>query len=273
MSSSVNLYDNFYDNFSARVLEQVRAETYGEDVGQSSWMTAEELDRFIELLRLKSSSNLLEIGSGSGGPALYVARKTKCRVTGLDVSEFGVRNANELAAKQSLDERAHFQLADASQPLPFGDETFDAIVSNDVMCHVPKRSEVLREWHRVLKPGGRMLFTDAMVITGIVSHEEIATRSSIGRYFYLPRGENERLIEEAGFELILSDDVTANAAMVAQRWHDARVKHSEDMIRIEGKENFEGLQKFLSCVHIISREGRVSRYLYVGRKPTSETQR
>ncbi|HVF26940.1 MAG TPA: hypothetical protein VM943_01790 [Pyrinomonadaceae bacterium] len=70
MSSSVDLYNNFYDNFSARVQEQVRAETYGEDVGQSSWMTAEELDRFIELLQLQSSSNLLEIGSGSGGPAL-----------------------------------------------------------------------------------------------------------------------------------------------------------------------------------------------------------
>ncbi|HVF87807.1 MAG TPA: methyltransferase domain-containing protein [Pyrinomonadaceae bacterium] len=270
MSSPVNLYDNFYDNFSASVLEQVRAETYGEDVGQSSWMTADELERFIELLQLQPTSTLLEIGSGSGGPALYVARKTKCRVTGLDVNEFGVRNANELAAKQNLDARAHFQLADASEPLPFNDATFDAIVSNDVMCHVPQRSEVLKEWHRVLQPGGRMLFTDAMVITGIVSHEEIATRSSIGRYFYLPRGENERLIEEAGFELILSDDVTANAALVAKRWHDARANHGEDLIRIEGKENFEGLQKFLSCVHTISSEGRVSRYLYLGRKPAPE---
>lgn len=270
MSSPVNLYDNFYDNFSARVLEQVRAETYGEDVGQNSWMTAEELDRFIELLRLQSSSNLLEVGSGSGVPALYVARKTGCRVTGLDINESGVRNANELATTQNLAARAHFQLADASRPLPFGDETFDAIVSNDVMCHVPKRLEVLKEWHRVLQPGGRMLFTDAMIITGVVSHEEIATRSSIGRYFYLPRGENERLIEEAGFELILSDDVTANAALVAKRWHDARANHGADLIRIEGKENFEGLQKFLSCVHIISSEGRVSRYLYLARKGASE---
>lgn len=270
MSNPVDLYNNFYDNFSAGVLERVRAETYGEDVGQSSWMTAEELDRFIELLQLQSSSNLLEIGSGSGGPALYVARKTGCRVTGLDVNEFGVRNANELAAGQNLGERARFQLTDASEPLPFGDDTFDAIVSNDVMCHVPKRLQVLKEWRRVLRPGGRMLFTDAMVITGVVSHEEIATRSSIGLYFYLPRGENERLIEEAGFELLLSDDVTANAALVAKRWHDARANHGADLTRIEGKENFEGLQKFLSCVHTISSEGRVSRYLYLGRKPAPE---
>src|SRR5207253_7813940 len=45
----------------------------------------------------------------------------------------------------------------------------------------------------------RMLFTDALVVTGILSNGEIATRSSIGPYFFLPAGENERLIETAGF--------------------------------------------------------------------------
>ena len=45
-----------------------------------------------------------------------------------------------------------------------------------------------------------MLYTDALVITGLVSHEEIATRSSIGTYFFLSPGENERLIRESGFE-------------------------------------------------------------------------
>ena len=66
-------------------------------------------------------------------------------------------------------------------------ETFDAVLSNDAMCHVPNRLEALREWYRFLKPDGQMLFTDALVITGFVSYEEIARRSFIGNYFYLPR--------------------------------------------------------------------------------------
>ena len=166
-----------------------------------------------------------------------------------------------------LDALAHFHRADAGRRLPFAANSVDAVLSNDAMCHVPRRESVLREWFRVLKPGGRILFTDAMVITGLLSNDEIATRTSIGSYFFLPPGENERLIRASGFELVRTDDVTANAAIVAKRWHDARARRGRDLIRIEGQANFEGLQKFLWHVHVVSAEGRLSRYAYLARKP------
>jgi ubiquinone/menaquinone biosynthesis C-methylase UbiE len=72
--------------------------------------------------------------------------------------------------------------------LPFAGDSFDALISNDAMCHIPNRARVLRAWFRVWKPGGRMLFTDAMVITGLISKEEIATRSRIGDYCFYPPG-------------------------------------------------------------------------------------
>lgn len=267
MSSSVNPYSTAYDNFSAKVRKAVRAETYGEDIGQTSWMTADELREFIRLLELCSSSNVLEVGSGSGGPALFVAATVGCRITGIDVNESGIKNSNELAQQQNLESLASFHLADASQPLPFSEDSFDSIISNDAMCHVPRRLEVLREWYRVLKPGGQMLFTDAMVITGLISHEEIAKRSSIGYYFYVPPGKNEHLIKEAGFELVRCGDLTSSAADVAKRWYVARAKYRQDMVGNEGAENFDSVQQFLWCVHTLSSEGRLSRYMYLGRKP------
>src|SRR6185503_3796329 len=124
----------------------------------------------------------------------------------------------------------------------------------------------LRDWHRVLRPGGRALFTDAMVITGIVSNEELATRSSIGFYLFLPPGENERLLEAAGFSVLGIEDVTENAANVARRWHDARARQQEALVAREGRENFDGLQRFLSCVHTLSVERRVCRYAYLAEK-------
>ena len=266
MAGSFDLYNTSYRDFSIEAQQAVRAETYGEDIGQSSWMTADELRYFIRLLELTAPSNVLEVGSGSGGPALFVAETTGCRITGLDINEFGVNNSNALASSRGVEARAHFQLADVSQTLPFADDTFDAIISNDAMCHVPGRQRVLRECFRVLKPGGQILFTDALVITGLVSHEEIAKRSSIGYYFYLPAGENERLIQNAGFEMVRSEDRTANAATVAKRWHDARAGHREQMIRIEGEQNFNGLQEFLWCMHTLSSEKRLSRYMYLARK-------
>ena len=68
---------------------------------------------------------------------------------------------------------------------------------------------MLRECRRVLKPGGRLLFSDALVVNGPLTNEEIAARSSIGYYVFVPRGENERLIQEAGLTFLQAQDTTA----------------------------------------------------------------
>jgi SAM-dependent methyltransferase len=266
MASSVNLYDNIYGDFASDAEAAVRREAYGEDIGQSSWLTAGEWLRFADQLGIDSNSTLLEVGSGSGGPAVYLAKSRRCRLTGVDINEHGVRNATTLAKAHGLADRAQFVAVDASQPLPFPDAQFDAVVSNDAMCHIRDRLSALRDWHRILRPGGRALFTDAMVVTGVVSNEELATRSSIGFYLFLPPGENERLLEAAGFTLLGVEDVTEAAASVARRWHDARVHQQDALITREGRETFDGLQRFLWCVHTVSAERRLSRYAYLAEK-------
>jgi SAM-dependent methyltransferase len=140
------------------------------------------------------------------------------------------------------------------------------VLSNDAMCHIVNRVAALRDWHRVLRPGGRALFTDAMVVTGVVSNEEMATRSSIGFYLFVPPGENEKMLREAGFRVLEVRDVTPNEAEVASRWHDARARHRDALVAREGVTNFEGLQKFLRCAHALSVERRLSRYAYLAEK-------
>src|SRR5262249_2096114 len=115
-------------------------------------------------------------------------------------------------------------------------------------------------------PGGRMVFTDAMIVTGLVSREELVTRSSIGWYLFVPPGENERLIRGAGFELLSSEDVTAAAEVIAQLWRAAREQHRDELVAREGEANFSGLQRFLACVHRLSAERRLSRYCYLAEK-------
>jgi hypothetical protein len=111
-----------------------------------------------------------------------------------------------------------------------------------------------------------MLFSDALVVGGLLSNEEIATRSSIGFYVYSPPGENERLMERAGFRQIRATDTTESAARLAKQWHSAREKRREELIAAEGDRNFEGLQDFLSCVHRLTGERRLLRYLYFASK-------
>lgn len=272
-TSSVNLYDNVYGDFGSTAEAAVRREAYGEDLGQSSWLTAREWLEFADQLGVLPESEVLEVGSGSGGPAVYLAATRGCRVTGVDINEHGVRNARKLAQDRGLTERARFEAVDASRPLPFPDGHFDAVVSNDAMCHITNRLAVLRDWHRVLRPGGRALFSDAMVLTGVVSHEELATRSSIGFYLVVPPGVNESLLREAGFTVQAVQDVTANEVEVASRWLQARARHREALVAREGEANFDGLQRFLQCVHTLSAEGRLSRYAYLAEKPAAASRR
>jgi 2-polyprenyl-3-methyl-5-hydroxy-6-metoxy-1,4-benzoquinol methylase len=144
---------------------------------------------------------------------------------------------------------------------------FDVVISNDAMCHIADRASVLVDWFRLLRPGGRMLFTDALVVTGVLSHEEIAIRSSIGFYLFVPPGINEQLIRAAGFELLRTDDVTESAAVIAAQWHSARVRHRAELVKHEGAGNYEGLQRFLACVRLLSDERRLSRFCYLAVKP------
>jgi ubiquinone/menaquinone biosynthesis C-methylase UbiE len=266
VSQKVDLYDSAYGNYVSDTYRQVRIETYGEDFGQTSWVTTEESNEIPRLLDLRPDSYVLEIGCGSGGYALHLAEKVGCHLVGLDINAFGVRNANQLALARGLASKVRFEQCDASKNLPCDDNTFDAVFSNDVLCHLPRRPEVLGEMFRILKPGGRMLFSDALVVGGLLSHEEIAIRSSIGFYVYSPPGENERLIERAGFRLIRATDTTESAARLAKQWHDAREKRKEELVAAEGDINFEGLQRFLSCVHTLTGERRLLRYLYFANK-------
>jgi ubiquinone/menaquinone biosynthesis C-methylase UbiE len=267
MPDKVDLYDGEYGNYESDVYRQVRIETYGVDFGQTSWVTTEESAQIPGLLELTSNSSVLEIGCGSGVYALHVAQTTGCSVTGLDINALGIHNANQLASDSGMLRQVRFEVCDVSKPLPFADESFDAVFSNDVLCHIPGRPSLLAEMYRVLKPGvGRMLFSDALIIGGIISHDEIAARSSIGYYLFSPPGENERFILEAGFTALKVMDATEHAASIAARWHEARQKHKERLLAIEGEQKYTGLQRFLSCVQSLTEERRLLRLLYQAQK-------
>ncbi len=262
-SAGVDLYDGTYAGFHERVRAEIRRETFGEDIGQNSWLLAGELREFIAWLELTRSSTVLEVAAGSGGPAAFVARATGARVVGVDVNAHGIAAANEMARAKHLDARLRFECADASRPLPFADESFDALLCNDSINHLPGRTAVLREWFRVLRPGGRLLYTDPVVVTGLVSSEELAARSSIGYFVFSPPAQNERQLLEAGFQLLRVEDRTEAVAQVSRRWHDSRAAHRAELVAIEGEDTFQGLQRFFATVHALSSERRLSRFAFL----------
>lgn len=106
------LYASAYAGFSAP--EQVRRQTYGDDLGQSSWLTVDELERFAEWLGLDARTRLLDVGCGAGGPALRLAETLGLTVVGVDVLGEGIATARQLARERGLDGRATFMQVDGA---------------------------------------------------------------------------------------------------------------------------------------------------------------
>src|SRR6266581_386502 len=112
----VDHYGASYGNFASSLYGEIRGAAFGEDLGQNSWLTADELEKFIGWLDLRPGTRLIDIACGSGGPALRIARLAGCEILGVDVEETAIAVARDQARTQGLAERARFERADASRP-------------------------------------------------------------------------------------------------------------------------------------------------------------
>ena len=259
-------YDANYGSFDTELYSEIRREAFGEDIGQNSWLTADEQDRFLSWLDLSPGKVLLDVACGAGGPALRIAAKTGCSVVGIDVHEQAVSTACSLAIQRGLSRRAEFGVVDAAQKLPFAEASFDTITCIDAVNHFSDRPRVIAEWARLLNVGGRLLFTDPITLTGPLTNAEVAVRSSAGFYLFVPHGYDERVISQCGLQLLVSEDVTANMAKVAEARRAARASRTAALRDIEGDQAYDGQQEFLDVAARVAREGRLSRFVYVSKK-------
>jgi SAM-dependent methyltransferase len=259
-------YGAHYRDFAADVHEEVRRAAFGDDVGQNSWLTRNELERFGQQLELSASSRLLDVACGSGGPALHLAQLTGCQIVGVELFDDAVANGRRIAREAGLEKQANFARADASQTLPFDDGSFDAILCIDAINHLPDRRRVLTDWARLLHLAGRLLFTDPVTITGPLDSDELAIRTSVGYYLFVPPGENERRLAEAGMNVLAIEDTTDSLAEIAGRRRDARRERADALRQVEGDEAFEGRQRFFDIVARLAHERRLSRLVYTAEK-------
>jgi len=116
-------------------------------------------ERVGELLNLKPGDCVLDIASGQGTSAIFLAQKFGCEVVGVDYGVQAVAGATKLARQAGVQDLVYFEQGDAER-LRFADETFDALICECAFCTFPDKTRAANEFARVLRPGGKIGLSD-----------------------------------------------------------------------------------------------------------------
>ena len=151
---------------------------------------------------------MLDVCAGLGGPARFLAHRYGARVIGVDLTRARCAAGRRLSRLVALDRRVRMVNGDA-QRLPFRTHAFTAVVSQEGLLHIPDKPAVLAECARVLRPGGRIAFTD-WVATGRLGDGERRRLDEWMAAVTLQSIEGYReMLGRAGFAGIDAEDLSA----------------------------------------------------------------
>ena len=170
-------------------------------------------DALAHHAKINESTHVLDLCCGLGGPARYLAYHYGCRVTGVDMNTDRLAGAVRLTERTKLQDRVLFHHANALQT-GLADETFDVIVSQEAFCHIPNKKALITECARLLKPDGRIVYTDILARSSMTN--EIRSRLETEMVFSeLSTSEQYcHLLEEKGCEVIEVEDLSDNWAQI-----------------------------------------------------------
>jgi SAM-dependent methyltransferase len=168
-----------------------------------------------KLVGITAQMSVLDVGSGVGGPARFLAATYGCQVTGVDLSEPFVEAARYLTERTGQSAHVSFRAGSALE-LPFDDGGFNVVLLQHVAMNISDRRRLYREIRRVLKSGGRFGTFDVVLQEG-EPHYPLPWAQTSATSFLLTAVATRAAIESAGFRtLVWQDDTEAAKAWVAQ---------------------------------------------------------
>jgi SAM-dependent methyltransferase len=156
------IFNSSYASPPSRVQERVWREVFGPDypegIDPNSYVSRSELERFVRELHVTGGDILVDVGCGRGGPSLWIAAATGACLIGIDIAENALESARERALARGIEGRARFRQG-TFDDTGLGAGVADALMSIDALLFTPDKSAAVSELRRVLRLGGRLVFT------------------------------------------------------------------------------------------------------------------
>ena len=225
-------------------------------------------DALARHAKINQSTHVLDLCCGLGGPARYLAYHHGCRVTGVDMNTDRLAGAVRLTERTKLQDRVLFHHANALQT-GLADETFDVIVSQEAFCHIPNKKTLIAECVRLLKPGGRIVYTDILARNSMTN--EIRSRlenemvfselSTLEQYCHL--------LEEKSCQVVEVEDLSDDWAQILIDRLAMYRSLKEQTVSSFGLAHFQKWDRTYSFFVGLYRSGELGGGRFVARKPKS----
>lgn len=222
------------------------------------------VDAAAELLEVKPDDRLLDVGSGLGGPARYLADRTGCRVTALELQPDLNAVAEGLTGRCGLDGQVEHRAGDILAGAA-GSNRFDGLMSMLCFLHIGDRPKLFASCREALRPGARMYIEDYFARGEL----EPSERDELSKHVfcdYLPDLDTYRShLLDAGFTVEkMIDMTTAWTDFVVSRLGMFR-ENREQLLEVHGADTLESLDVFYATVVRLFRGGRLGGVRFLAR--------
>ena len=156
-------YEDYYrfperSRWMEKIWSEAFVDAYPQGLEHYGYLTLNDLEVIAKNLQLEPGSTFLDIGCGKGGPGLKLAEELKLKLIGIDIVADAVRQAEGFQEQFDLAYPAEFREGNFYE-IPLEDDSVEAVISIDSLWAATHKILALREVKRVLKPGGKFIFT------------------------------------------------------------------------------------------------------------------
>ncbi len=202
------------------------------DFDQDHYGGLAAVDALARLGGIDARARVLDLCAGLGGPARFLATRRGCAVVAVELNAGRAVGAARLTRLVRLQARVRVVRGDATA-LPFHDARFDACLSQEALLHIADKAGVLRETHRVLVPGGRLVFTDWVARPALGDGERRRLEEWMAATTLQSLTGYRTLLGAAGFQAVTAEDLADEwRAILRARLEMFRAMREETVARL-----------------------------------------